>query len=129
MSKRLPTMRPPMARVVHYVDPASSAELAYPLNPAQLAAKQQRDRALYARWKARQEAIAERDRQARRFWLGFGAILALALLAGLAVVAWLVWQFFAAISLGVLAVPAVILFVAVLGVGGHSCVTVVLHWH
>jgi fatty acid desaturase len=128
MSKRLPTMRPP-TRVLHYVDPATSAELAYPLNPAQLAAKQRQQHVAYLRWKARQEAIAERDRKARRFWFGFGAILALALLAGLAVGAWLVWQFFAAISLGVLAVPAVILLVAVLGVGGHRCVTVVQHWH
>jgi hypothetical protein len=127
MSKRLPATRPP--RVIHYVDPGTPAELAYPLHPAQLAAKQRRDRALYAQWKVRQQAIVERDRKARRFWLGFGAILALALLAGLAVVAWLVWQLFAAISLGVVAVPAVIVLVAVLGVGGHRCVTVVQHWH
>jgi hypothetical protein len=117
------------ARVVHYVDPTTAAELAYPLSPARLAARQQRDRAVYAQWKARQIQIAERDRKARQFWLGFGAVLALALLLGFAVVAWLLWQFFTAISLAVLAVPAVIVLVAVLGVGGHRCITVVQHWH
>jgi fatty acid desaturase len=129
MAKRSPATRPPVPRVIHYVDPATPAELAYPMHPAQLAARQRQQHAMYLRWKARQEAIAERDRKVRRFWLGFGAILALALLAGLAVVAWLVWQALAAVSLGVLAVPVVILLVAVLGVGGHRCVTVVQHWH
>ena len=91
-----------MARVVHYVDPATPAELAYPLSPAQLAAKQQRDRALYARWKARQLAIAERDRKVRRFWLGFGAVIGLAVLLALGVAGWLLWT---GLGLGVLAVP------------------------
>jgi hypothetical protein len=131
MSKRLPTMRPPTTavRAVHYVDPVIAAELAYPLSAAQLAAKAQQDRVLYARWKARQLAIADRDRKVRRFWLGFGAIIALAVLAIIAVLAWLVWHVLAAISLGALAVPVVIVLVAVLGVGGHKCVTVVQHWH
>ena len=51
------------------------------------------------------------------------------MLAGLAALAWFIFQALAAISLGVLAVPVVILLVAVLGVGGHRCVTVVQHWH
>jgi hypothetical protein len=84
---------------------------------------------MYLRWKARQEAIAARDRKLRGVWLGFGAVLALALLTALAVLAWLIWHALAAISLGVLAVPAVIVLAAVLGVGGHRCVTVVQHWH
>jgi hypothetical protein len=129
MNRRVTATRPPMSRVIHYVDAATPAELAYPMSPGQLAARQRQQHVAYLRWKVRQEAIADRDRKVRRFWLGFGAVLALALLAGLAVVAWLVWQFFAAISLGVLAVPAVIVLVAVLGVGGHRCVTVVQHWH
>ena len=128
MTKRLPATRP-AARVIHYVDPATPAELTYPMHPAQLAARQRQQQAMYLRWKARQEAIAERDRKVRRFWLGFGAILALAVLAGLAFVGWFVWQALAAVSLGALAVPAVILLVAILGVGGHRCVTVVQHWH
>ena len=129
MSKRLPTTRPPVRRVIHYIDPATPAELAYPMNPGQLAAKQRQQQVAYTRWKARQEAIAERDRKVRRFWLGFGAVIALALLTGFAVIGWLVWQVLAAVSLGVLAVPALIVFVAVLGVGGHRCITVVQHWH
>ncbi len=128
MSRRLPASRP-AARVIHYVDPATPAVMTYPIHPGQLAARRREQQAMYLRWKARQERIAERDRKARRFWLGFGAILALALLAGLAVLAWLLWQVLAAISLGALAVPVVILLVAVLGVGGHRCVTVVQHWH
>ena len=129
MSRRLPESRPPTPRVIHYVDPATPAELAYPLHPAQLAAKQRQQRQLYLRWKARQEVIAARDRKVRRFWLGFGAVLAVGLLAGLALLGWLVWQALAAVSLGVLAVPALIVLVAVLGVGGHRCITVVQHWH
>jgi hypothetical protein len=128
MSRRLPDTRP-QTRVVHYLDPATPAELAYPLNPAQLAVKRRQQAELYAQWKTRQEAIAARDRKVRRFWLGFGAIIACAVLAGLAVLTWWVWQALAAVSLGALAVPAVILLAAVLGVGGHRCITVVQHWH
>jgi hypothetical protein len=132
MSRRVPATRPPQPRVIHYVDPATPAtpaELAYPMSPAQLAARQRQQQAVYLRWKVRQEAIAARDRKVRRFWLGFGTVIALALLAGLTVAGWLIWQAFAAISLSVLAVPVVILLAAVLGVGGHRCVTVVQHWH
>ena len=121
-------MRPPATavRTVHYVDPATAAELAYPLSPAQLAAKAQRDRVLYARWKARQLAIAERDRKVRRFWLGFGAVIALALLLALGIAGWLLWT---VLGLGVLAIPALVGGVAALVVGGHRCITVVQHWH
>jgi uncharacterized membrane protein YdbT with pleckstrin-like domain len=103
--------------------------MAYPMHPAQLAAKQRRDQQRYNTWKARQEAIAVRDRKVRRFLVGFGAVIALAMLAGIAALSWFVFQALAAVSLGVLAVPVVILLVAVLGVGGHRCVTVVQHWH
>jgi uncharacterized membrane protein YdbT with pleckstrin-like domain len=126
MSKRLPTMRPPTTRVVHYVDPATSAELAYPLNPAQLAAKQRQQHVAYLRWKARQEAIAHRDRKARRFWLGFGAVIGLAVLIALAVAGWLLWT---GVGLGILAIPVLIGGIAALAVGGHRCITVVQHWH
>ncbi len=129
MTRRLPVARPPAPRVVHYIDPSTPAEGAYPMHPAQLAARQRQQHAMYLRWKARQEAIAVRDRKVRQFWLGFGAILALAVLAGLSALAWFVWQALAAVSLGALAVPVVILLVAALGVGGHRCVTVVQHWH
>jgi fatty acid desaturase len=129
MNRRLPATRPPAARVIHYVDPATPAELAYPLHPAQLAAQRRRQQLAYLKWKQRQQAIAVRDRKVRRFWAGFGAVIALALLVAVALLGWLIWQALAAISLGVLAVPLVFLIVAVLGVGGHKCVTIVQHWH
>ncbi len=126
MTKRLPATRPPAPRVIHYVDPATSAELAYPMHPAQLAAKQRQQHAMYLRWKARQEVIAERDRKVRRFWLGFGAVMGLAVLTGLVLAGWRLWT---GIGLGVLAIPAMVLIIAALTVGGHRCITVVQHWH
>ena len=126
MSRRLPTGVAPAARVIHYVDPSTPAELAYPLHPAQLAAKQRQQRQLYLRWKARQEAIAARDRKVRRFWLSFGAIVGLAVIAALVTAGWLLWT---GIGLGVLAVPVLVALVAALAVGGHRCITVVQHWH
>jgi hypothetical protein len=119
----------PAPRVIHYLDPTAPAELAYPPTPAQLAARQRQQRALYARWKARQEAIAERDRKARRFWLGFGAVIALGVLAALAVVGWLAWQAFAALSLGALAAPLVVVATVAVLAGGHRCITTIQHWH
>jgi len=126
MSKRLPATRPPSARVIHYVDAATPAELAYPMHPAQLAAQQRRQQVAYLNWKKRQEAIATRDRKVRRFWLGFGAVIGLAVLAALVVFGWLLWT---GIGLGVLALPVLALVVTALAVGGHRCVTVVQHWH
>ena len=128
MNRRLPATRPPAPapRVIHYVDPATAAEMAYPMHPAQLAARQRHQRQLYAQWKKRQQAIAERDRKVRRFWLGFGAVIGLAVLAAIAAAGWLLWT---GIGLGVLAVPVVAVIVAALAVGGHRCITVVQHWH
>jgi hypothetical protein len=130
MSKRLPATRPTPTRVIHYVDAATPAELAYPMNPAELAVQQRKLRreqqALYLRWKARQDAIAVRDRKVRRFWLGFGAVIGLAAIAGLVCAGWLLWT---GIGLGVLAVPVLIGLVTVFAVGGHRCITVVQHWH
>lgn len=124
MAKRLPVTRPP--RVVHYVNPATPAELAYPMSPAQLAARQRQQQAAYARWKTRQAAIAERDRKVRRFWLGFGASIGVAVLIVLAVAGWFVWS---VVGLGVLAIPVLIAGTAALAVGGHRCITIVQHWH
>jgi uncharacterized membrane protein YdbT with pleckstrin-like domain len=126
MTRRLPVTRPPAPRVIHYVDPATPAEMAYPWNPAELAVRQQRDAVLVARWKKRQEALAKRDRKVRQFWLGFGAVFALILLAALIVLGWLLW---AVLGLGVLALPVVALTCCAVAVGGHKCVTVVQHWH
>jgi hypothetical protein len=126
MAKRLPTTQPYPAQVIHYVDPATPAELAYPIDPHQVAIQQQRQAARYAQWKKRQQAIAERDRKVRRFWLGFGAVTGLAALAALALAGWLLWT---GVGLGILAVPALGLILAALAVGGHRCITVVQHWH
>lgn len=117
----------PAPRVVHYVDPSTPADLAYPINPAQLAAKRQRDRIVYARWKARQQVIAERERKFRRFWVGFGAVIALGVLAGLTLLGWLLWQALAALSLGALALPLVVVLAVGTAIGGHHCVTTITH--
>ena len=127
MSRRLPATRVASRPVVHYADPANQHLIV--LTPAELAVKQEQDKILIARWRERREIQRERDRKVRRFWLGFGAIVALAALAGLTLVGWFIWQALTAISLGVLAVPVVIVLAALLGIGGHRCVTVVQHWH
>ena len=133
MNRRLPAA-PPATRIIHYVDPSAPAyrtpaELAYPLSPGQQAARRATQLRQYRVWKAKQEAIAARDRKLRRFWLGFGSVFALAVLAGLAVAGWFIWQALAALSLGVLAVPVVLLLAGALMVGGRKCITVVEHWH
>jgi hypothetical protein len=131
MAKHLPaTVRAntPTTRVTHYVDPAPARAVVL-LTPAQLAAQRREQHLLYARWAARQNAIAEHDRKVRRFWLGFGAIVAVAVLAGLAVLGWLAYRAVTGAGIGLLAVPAVVLAVAGLVVGGHRCITVVQHWH
>ena len=124
MAKRVPTYVP-TPRAIHYPDPAGRDPLMY-ATPAQLAARQRQQQALYARWAARQAAIAERDRKVRRFWFGFGAVIALALLLALGIAGWLLWT---VLGLGVLAIPALVGGVAALVVGGHRCITVVQHWH
>jgi fatty acid desaturase len=126
MNRRVPATRPPMSRVIHYVDAATPAELAYPMSPGQLAAKQRQQHVAYLRWKTRQEAIADRDRKVRRFWLGFGAVIGLAALTALIAAGWLLWT---GVGLGILAVPVLIAGIAALAVGGHRCITVVQHWH
>src|SRR5688572_584927 len=132
MARRYPTRRPPAAaQVVRYVDPVPQQPVV--LNPEQFAVYQARQLAaeaekkvLHARWKARQAAIRERDAKVRRFWLGFGAVFALLILAGLVVLGWLLWT---SVGLGVLAVPVVIVLSIATAVGGHRCITVVQHWH
>ncbi|MFC0527238.1 hypothetical protein [Phytohabitans kaempferiae] len=116
----------PAPRVIHYADPGNPTSGLAPLSNRELAIKRQRDRVLYARWVARQAQIAERDRKVRRFWLGFGIV------AGLTVVAVIAGAVVAVASLGlglILAIPAVLLLLGGLAVGGHKCVTVVQHWH
>jgi len=96
---------------------------------AELAARRKREAEEYARWRARQDALAEHDRKVRRFLLGFGAAVGTGLVAGIGVAGWLVWHAFAAAGVGLIAVPLALLATAGLVVGGHRCVTVVQHWH
>ena len=112
-------------RVIHYVDPAPQRELILH-TAAEVAAYRQQQRRLVGRARARQAAIAERDRKVRRFWLGFGAVIGVAVLTALVVLGWLIWT---VVGLGVLAVPVVIAIVCGLAVGGHRCITIVQHWH
>ncbi|GLW31883.1 hypothetical protein [Actinoplanes regularis] len=128
MARHLPEPAPTRPVVRYYPDPAMVADLEQ-LNSTQLAAKQAQDRLLYLRWKDRQADIKRRDREVRRFWLGFGAIFALAILAGLVFAAWWLWTSLAALGAGVLAVPVIIAVLAIGAVGGHRCITVVQHWH
>ena len=130
MSRKSSASRPVLPRqVVHYVDTATPAELTFPLSPAELAARREENQARYELWKVRQLAIAERDRKARRFWLGFGAVIALGVLTALGVGGWLLWQALAALNIGALAGPLLLVLVVIAGVGGHRCITTIQHWH
>ncbi|MEU4241039.1 hypothetical protein [Actinoplanes sp. NPDC026619] len=91
MARRQPVEHTHPTRVVHYIDPAMHADLTRYglLNHAEMIRRQQRNSELYLQWKIRQAEIRERDRKLRRFWLGFGALAALALLAAVVVGGWL----------------------------------------
>src|SRR6266536_3208139 len=119
------TTQVPAPRVIHYVDPAPRHELILH-TAAEVAAWREQRRRLVAGARRRHAAIAARDRKVRRFWLGFGAVIGLAVLATLVVLGWLIWT---VVGLGVLAVPLVIALVGGLAVGGHRCITIVQHWH
>jgi hypothetical protein len=146
MSKRTaaaPAISAP--RVIHYIQPTPHADLiAYPA--AELAARRREQRIAYARWRQRQDAIAERDRKTRRFLLGLGITLGVGILTAIGVLGWLAYRAITHaahashaagaaghgagggggdVILGVLAVA----LLAVGVVGGHRCVTVVQHWH
>jgi hypothetical protein len=120
--------RPPQPQMI--ADPVTVAELAAwrlaMTDPQALIRQQQRDSELRLKWKQRQAAIKEKDRKARRFWLGFGAVIGLGFLVGVIVAAWLLWT---VVGLGVLAVPVVLGLSAFAAVGGHRCITIVQHMH
>jgi hypothetical protein len=133
-NRTLPTgTRPIMARpvaanqLIPYLNQATG-QLEY-MTPATLAARQREDARLYARWTERRQVQRQRDRKARRFWLGFGAVLGLGFLIGLTVLGWLIWHALAAISLGALAIPVVLVIGALGAAGGHRCITIVQHMH
>jgi hypothetical protein len=133
MAKHLPanTMaHVPAPRVIHYIDPAirpAADPTSHGGTPAALRRAEQRE--LYARWVARQAAIAEHDRKVRRFWLGFGAIVGVAVLAAVAGLGWLACHAFATAEIGLPAVALLILVLAGLVVGGRRCIMIVQHWH
>jgi hypothetical protein len=128
MAKHVPVSRPD-TRVIHYVDPAPGPQELWYYTPAQLAARRHRDRILYARWVMRQAEFAEQDRRVRRFMLGFGAVLAAAIVTGLVLLVVMVYQAITSLGVGLLVVPLVILALAGLTFGGHRCITIVQHWH
>jgi hypothetical protein len=115
-------------RVVHYVDPAMQSDLTRYglLNPAEMVRQQQRNTELYLRWKTRQAEIKERDAKFRRMFLGFGAVVGLALVAAVLLAGWLLWT---VVGLGALAVPLVLGIGAIAAAGGHRCITIVQHMH
>ena len=153
MAKRHPARTPaPGQRAIAYPDSAADpalralelAVLTSALAPAQpgqtrhpeverlaaeILARRAADRRNVERSKARRAAIAARDRKVRRFWLGFGAIVAVAIVAALAGAGWLIWHAMAGLNLSALAIPVVLGLAALLALGGHRCITVVQHWH
>lgn len=104
---------------------AATQQMTY-LTPAQLIARQREDARLVARWHERRDAQRQRDRKQRRFWLGFGAVIALVFVILLAVVGWWIWT---VVGLGVLAVPLVLGLGSIAAAGGHRCITIVQHMH
>jgi hypothetical protein len=134
VNRNLPVQAAAAPRVIHYVQPAPQADASLLLyTAAELASRRREEQVLYARWLARRAVQAERDRRVRRFWLGFGAVVAVAVLAALALLGWLAYQAISGVmagaGLGLLGVLAVVLLVALVGVGGHRCVTTIQHWH
>ncbi|MDQ7910210.1 hypothetical protein RB614_37515 [Phytohabitans sp. ZYX-F-186] len=128
MAKHLPVTQP-APQVIHYLDPANPTGGLQPLTERELAERRKRDQILYTRWLLRRAELAERDRKVRRFWLGFGVTAGLGVLGAGTAFVWWVATAAASIGLGLLAIPAVILTVGGLAVGGHKCVTIVQHWH
>lgn len=112
------------ARVVYYPTPHPHAEMvAYTL--AEIDAKRRTDQLLYARWKARQADIRERDRQARRFWAGFGATVGAGLLTAAAIGGWALYT-----VIGPLGIAAALLALPLLPVAvKRGCNIVIQHWH
>ena len=66
---------------VYYPMPAPGAEVVW-CSPQELAARRLRDEELTVRWAQRQAEFAQRDRRWRRFWIGFGVVLGLGVIAG-----------------------------------------------
>ena len=133
MGRHLPAhvrnLQPPTVRVVHYPDPAGHNGHVVLRTEAEVAAWRAANREAFYKGRARLAAVAERDRKVRRFWLGFGAVIAVAFLAGLIAGGWLLWSLLAPLGLGILAVPLLIAGLCLGALGGHRCITIVQHMH
>ena len=140
MAKHLPVTTPGTPPVRYYPTPATAAPQLLVVTPARLAAFEQRQqmarraqRVAYARWRARQAVLAERDRRARRFMLGAGAVSAVVVLGVLAGCGW--WAYHQVtrhsgdLITAAMAVGAIVGGLCLLGALGHRCVTIVQHWH
>jgi hypothetical protein len=128
MAKQLPAPRR-MTRPVTYIDAVPRVGEVTLVTRAELAARRKREAEQYNRWRVRQMEIAERDRKARRFLLGFGAVIGAGVLAGVGVAGWLVYHAIVSAGAALLGVPIIVLALAALAAGGHRCITVVQHWH
>jgi len=132
MARRLPVQHVQPVRTVHYVDPAMQSDLTRYglLNPAEMIRQQQKNTELYLRWKYRREEIKERDKEFRRFWLGFGATVGLVLVAAVVLIGWLIWHYLAAFGFtAIVIIPVILLLAGGLALGGHRCITIVQHLH
>jgi hypothetical protein len=117
-------------RVIHYIEPAPRTGAVVYYDPAEVAQRRQRDLDAIRRWQFRQAQIREHDRKVRRFWLGFGAIVGTGVLAGLAWLAWLIYDATRALNIGaVLGALVGLLILGGLAAGARRCITIVQHWH
>jgi hypothetical protein len=136
MNRRtIATTTPATRRVVHYIQPAARPADVQLYTAAQLATRHHEQQLAYARWAERQAAIADYDRKIRRFWFGFGATVALVLLAGCTAIGWVAYHAVTTATagtngdawLGGLLIGALLLGGALLG--GHRCITTITHRH
>src|SRR5947209_6977749 len=122
----------PAPHIVYYPQPTPPAAVS-PWHSAEVARR--RARAIAIReWQARQAAIRERDRKVRHFLFGLGAVLGLAIVTAVAVAGWILYhaaghagQWLAAN--GALIVAGAVIGLPLLAVGGHRCITTVIHRH
>jgi hypothetical protein len=136
MSRNVPARIPGTAistaavRGVQYVERPLPPGALLVYDPRELARQRHEREVAYARWLKRREEIAAADRKTRRFFLGFGAVVGLAVLAVLAGLGWYAYHALSGTAgIGLLALPlAAVVLVGAAGVG-HRCITVIQHWH
>lgn len=96
---------------------------------ARMLAQEKADRVAVARWRARQAAMRAHDRKVRRFMLGFGVVVGLAVVAAAVAISYAVYRLFDGMDFGLLGLPLIVVLLVLFGLGGHRCVTIVQHWH